>query len=210
MSKHFLLNSFCITVLGVFAGYSVTHVVLESNHGLQSRDVASINQGHTLSKLASQQVYQDYFDVRIKHEHFSKKRDEQSTVKAVITAKKDLPAGLSFRWVLGQDVQVTSSELTGTLHEIKQGESQEVFLNVYGFNKQQKTFLSFEVKGTVDNHLLVKETLSSSRPEDSFEYVVQQAHEAEVKAAASDKKINDKLSVQSATSKKFSLENIVK
>lgn len=214
MSKQFILNSFCVTIFGAFLGYSVTHLVMEKKNSLGPegfQEMASI-QGHenqyTLTKLGSHQVYQNYFDVRIKHESISKTAEGTSVVKAVITAKKDLPAGLNYQWKLGQDVGSSAADQQGQLSEFKQGEQQEVFITVYGFNKHSQSYLSFVINGTVDGHTISKETLSSSRPEDSFEYVVQQQHALEQQEAA--RNSNGKVSTKSVRSKKFDLQNIVK
>ncbi len=213
MSKQFVLNSICVTLFGTFIGYGVTQMAMSSGRS-QSLDMASlapVDSQRTMTKLASQQIYQDYFDVRIKHESISPTEDGPSILKAIISAKKDLPAGLMFKWNLGESVTSNSPDLSGTLGEIKRGESQEVFLSVYGFTKQSKKFLSFIVSGTVDQHQLQKESLSTSRPEDSFEYVVQQAYQLEQQRAKDDaSRNNGKISTQSVRSRKFDLNNIIK
>lgn len=208
MPKQFILNSICITLFGTFVGYSVTHLAL-SQANQTSLEMASLapDSRYTLTKLASQQIYQDYFDVRIKHDSIAKTSDGFSVVKAIVTAKKDLPAGLNFKWKLGEDV-TTSEVLTGELEALKSGEKKEIALRVAGFNKHSQKYLSFVLSGQVDNHILHKETLSSSRPEDSFEYVVQQNYQLEQDQAA--KKMNGKLSTKSARQKKFDLENVIK
>lgn len=217
MSKHFLLNSICVTLFGTFIGYSVTYLVIEMNHNLHNQgmqEMASIKEEshlneHTISKLASHQVYQDYFDLRVKHEVISKTQNGRSLVKAIISAKKDLPAGLNYKWKLGQDVTASLSDLSGQLPEIKRGEKREIFLTVYGFHKHTKSYLSIIINGNVDHQALYKETLSSSRPEDSFEYIVQQNFAQEQKQQNAQKQ-NGKLNTQSVRSKKFNLENIIK
>ena len=56
-----------------------------------------------------------------------------------------------------------------------------------------------------------QERLSSSRPEDSFEYVVQQAHQLEQERAQEEAKQNNgKVKTKSIRSKKFDPENIIK
>ena len=212
MSKQFILNSICITLFGTFLGYGATHIAMSKGQS-NSLDMASLapsENNHRLTKLASQQIYQDYFDVRIKHDSISKTEDGQSIVKAIVTAKKDLPAGLNYSWKLGENVTSNSSEITGQLQAIKRGESQEVQLPVYGFTKQSKRFLSFVINGKVDKHDLHKESLSSSRPEDSFEYVVQQAHQLEQERAEEEVKTTGKVKTKSVRSKKFDPENIIK
>jgi len=212
MSKQFILNSICITLFGTFLGYGATHIAMSKGQS-NSLDMASLapsENNHRLTKLASQQIYQDYFDVRIKHDSISKTEDGQSIVKAIVTAKKDLPAGLNYSWKLGENVTSNSSEITGQLQAIKRGESQEVQLPVYGFTKQSKRFLSFVINGKVDKHDLHKESLSSSRPEDSFEYVVQQAHQLEQERAQEEAKTTGKVKTKSVRSKKFDPENIIK
>lgn len=213
MSKQFILNSICITLFGTFLGYGVTHMAMSkgSSHSLDMASLAPKENGHRITKLASQQIYQDYFDVRIKHDSISQTEEGQSVVKAIVTAKKDLPAGLLYSWKLGENVRAASSEVSGQLAAIKRGESQEVLLPVYGFTKQSKRFLSFVISGKVDKHDLHKESLSSSRPEDSFEYVVQQAHQLEQERASEEaSKNNGKAKTKSVRSKKFDPENIIK
>jgi hypothetical protein len=213
MPTKFILNSICITIFGTFVGYGATHMAIKGgqSNSLEMASLAPNENPHRISKLASQQIYQDYFDIRIKHDVIATTEDGQSVVKAIVTAKKDLPAGLSFQWKLGENVTSNSGEISGKLGAIKRGEKQEVLLPVYGFNKQSKKYLSFVVSGKVDSHDLHKESLSSSRPEDSFEYVVQQAHQLEQERAQEEAKQNNgKVKTKSVRSKKFDPENIIK
>lgn len=213
MSKYFILNSICIMLVGTFVGYGVTHLVIKNNrsNSLEMASIAPIENRRTLTKLASQQIYQDYFDVRIKHDSISKNAEGQSIVKAIVTAKKDLPAGLNYQWKLGEGVTSSSPHMNGQLGAIKNGEKQEISLSVYGFTKLSKKYLSFAIFGKIDQHDLHKENLSSSRPEDSFEYIVQQNFEYEQqRASEAAKKTNGKVSAESLRSKRFSPENIVK
>ncbi len=208
-----ILNSICITLFGTFVGYGVTHMALSSgqSHSIDMVSLAPNENPHRISKLASQQIYQDYFDVRIKHDVIATTEEGQSVVKAIVTAKKDLPAGLSFQWKFGENVTSSSADISGHLGEIKRGQKQEVLLPVYGFNKQSKKYLSFIVSGKIDRHDIQKETLSSSRPEDSFEYVVQQAHQLEQERAQEEARQNHgKVKKKSIRSKKFDPENIIK
>ncbi len=117
-------------------------------------------------------------------------------------AKQNLPAGLNFKWKLGQNVSSSAADIEGQLPDLKKGEKTELFITVYGFNKNSKTFLSFSLSGNIDGHDLFKETLSSSRPEDSFEYVVQQKYEQEQKEDAANK-LNGKVSAKSIRPRKF-------
>lgn len=212
MPKQFILNSICITLFGTFLGYGVTHMAMSkgASNSLDMASLAPSENNHRISKLASQQIYQDYFDVRIKHESISTTENGQSVVKAIVTAKKDLPAGLTYTWKLGENVTSSSSDITGQLAAIKRGESQEVLLPVYGFTKQSKRFISFVINGKVDKHDLHKESLSSSRPEDSFEYVVQQANQLEQEREQEASKNSGKVKTKSVRSKKFDPENIIK
>ncbi|MBC7754487.1 MAG: hypothetical protein H7Z71_09640 [Moraxellaceae bacterium] len=213
MPKQFVLNSICITLVGAVLGYGVTHIAMGNGptHSLDMASIAVKDGGQRLTKLASQQIYQDYFDVRIKHDSISQTEDGLSVVKAIVTAKKDLPSGISYAWKLGEGVTSNSPEIIGQLGAISRGQSQELVLPVYGFTKHSKKFLSFMVNGNVDRHELRKESLSSSRPEDSFEYVVQQAHQLEEKRAQDDlKENNGKVKTKSVRSKKFDPENIIK
>lgn len=213
MSKQFLLDFIYITAFGVFTGYGVTHLVTQRNTSPgynPVRETASINdEEHTLTKLAARQIYQDYFDIHIKHDFISNNDKNSSVVKAIIVAKKDLPEGLRYQWILGESVSVSSSHIDGTLGALKQGNQKEIPLIVYGFNKQAQTYLSFVLSGEVDNHKLHKEVLSSSRPEDSFEYVVQQAY-AQEKVQEQQERAAGKVETKSIKPKKFDLNKIIK
>ena len=213
MPKQFILNSICITLFGAVLGYGVTQIAMGNGptHSLDMASIAVKDSGQRITKLASQQIYQDYFDVRIKHDLISETEDGLSVVKAIVTAKKDLPLGLSYSWKLGEGVASNSPDMTGQLAAIPRGESQELVLPVYGFTKQSKKYLSFTIDGKIGRHELRKESLSSSRPEDSFEYVVQQAHQLDEKRAQDElKENNGKVKTKSVLRKKFDPENIIK
>jgi hypothetical protein len=206
MSKQFIIKSFSITLFGFLAGYTGMQTL--QNQELQNESHFSSYSAptKTLTKLGSEAIYQDYFDVRIKHENISENKNDSSAVKALITARKNLPAGLSFVWTLGEGVSAHSNQLKGTLPEIKQDQTAEIELTVYGFNKTEKSYLSFEINGSVENKILQKEVLTSSRPEDSFEYTVQQAHQKEL----TEQTKPGSSKVLSINKNRFNLKNIVK
>lgn len=209
MPRYQLLKSLTILSCGVLFGYLVTPLMISSKTESHQIDFSSQSPDYVLSKMNSFQVSAEYFDVRIKHEIISEEEEGVSVVKALVTARKDLPAGLHFKWNLGEHVY-SNDHVSGLLPEIKANQTYEVLLSVKGFTKASKNYLSFIITGQVDSHKLTREVLSSSRPEDSFEYFVQEQHRLEQENLKQDQ--NGKPSIQSNTTlkNKFNLENIIK
>ncbi len=179
MSYSHLLKSFSVVALSALVGYGSVKYIQQANS--PNRYLASMKMG----KMASEQFAKTVFDIQVKNIQIGLTEKDLSTVQVSIEAFKPLPAGLSFSWNLPDDVSVAEGNQQGFLTEFSANQIQTLTLKIKGYNKTKKSFLSFSLNGSIDNVPLHREALLSSRPEDSFEYVVQQyekSKQAEAKA----------------------------
>ncbi len=211
MPKQHFLKSFSIITSGFLIGYvgmniyqnQFTHSEMNFSSLAGSEKSGSLPK---LSKLSSESIYENYFDVRIKHIKIANNINDPSIVKAIIIAKTNIPSGLKYQWLNGVDVIIKEELTHGVLPELQAGEEKEIEIAVSGFSKALQTYLSFEIQGQIGSQEIKKTILSSSRLEDSFEYLVQQNAQKE-----KEEKLNSKSLKASATKKsKFDLSNIVK
>lgn len=215
MSKQFVLNTVCLIILGFFIGYASVYVFLKPSPMLQlaqKRDPSSLNvyQNQPQFKLGTEALLYSYIDVRIKHESIAEKKDDYSVVKALVTAKKDIPHSMSYSWILGEDV-VSQDSLIGSIPALKGGESHEVEFRVLGFSKEFQSYLSLTIDTQIENQIVRKDYLSTSRPEDSFEYLVQRNNQIEKSQLEKTKGVNKMGSNQkTALEKKFNPSEIIK
>lgn len=227
--RQFILNSACTVAIGVVFGYGVIYSFHQSQAEVQqitghtrstSRGIASLgapvvvhDESHFgIFKMSQHEKLFDYLEVKIQHIEIAQSADDFSKVIAMIKAKKDLPPNLKYQWKLARDMR--SDDLSsGFIPALKAGDIKEIELNVRGFSKEFQTYLGLVVSGFVEGESLSREYLSSSRPEDSFEYVVQQRNlnerrELEKKNGSSNK-MGEKPQ-QTFLERKFSTQNLIK
>lgn len=169
--------------LGVVTGYSSVKFFKQPNEN--NRGIASL----TFSKLGSEQYAKTLFDVKIENESIAKKSDEESIINVRIEAFKTLPDGLSYVWNIPDTVTVIEGDLNGPLAGFSAKETKEFRIKIKGYSKEIRNFISFTIKGDLDGKPVERDVLVSSRPEDSFEYVVQEKE----KERAIEKKTFNKL-----------------
>lgn len=203
MSKHIVLNTICVSLLGISFGYGVTRF-MHSEYEIASRSTASI----PLTKIGVDQASYNYIDMKIENASLAEKNGETSLVQVHITALKDIPTALNYKWILGKDVS-TSEPLEGVLEPLKQGESKVYEIRVQNYSKEFQSHVSLALSGDLSGHNVQREVIVSSRPEDSFEYVVQQAALAEKNALKSNGKVQT-LSNGKSVSEKFRKDKIVR
>lgn len=222
MSK-LILNIFGTFIIGLVFGYACMFTFNETKVGKKapltsSRETASVDhQDHdhdVMAKLEVHELLYSYLDIRVQSTEISQSDDEVSVVKALITARKDTPTGLTYEWLLHKNMK-SSSTLTGEIPALKEGEVYEVTLSVSGFSKENRSYLSFGIDGNLEQKKLHKEFLATSRPEDSFEYVVEQRNlqerkEIERKTAGSASKMGTTEDTKTFLEKKFSKDRIIK
>lgn len=198
MSKHIVLKTICVSLLGISFGYGVTRLMHnEYEFEMASRNTASV----PLTKIGLDQASFDYIDMKIDNASLAEKKDGTSLVQVRITALKDIPSQLKYKWILGKEV-FTSENLEGVLEPLAQGQSTVFEVRVQNYSKEWQSHVSLELTGDLSGHQVQREVMVSSRPEDSFEYVVQQAALAEKEALKTHGKVQT-LSNGKTVSEKF-------
>lgn len=187
--SRYVLKSSVVTIAGLAMGYFGT-LVYKNYQADQNpnRFIASA----PMAKLASIQNAQQLFEIRSRTVSVAQTQDETSTVKVVITPYDNYNNELNFNWELPEDVRVISGEVQGTIQKFEKHKPIELTLDVTGFSKEKRNYISFKISGML-NHLPVsQDILVTSRPEDSFEYLVQKNAEIEEKTKKSTKSGNQK------------------
>lgn len=201
MSKHIVLKTICVSLIGITFGYGLTRLM----HGeidYASRNTASV----PLTKLGMDEASYDYIDIKIENISLADKKDGTSLIQVRVTALRDISSALNYKWILGKDV-ITSENLEGSLEPLVQGQSKIYELRVQNYSKEWQSHVSLALTGNMQGHNVQREVIVSSRPEDSFEYVVQQAALAEKQAAPGKAQ---KLSNGRSASDRFRPGNIVR
>ncbi len=137
----------------------------------------------TMSKMAVEQISKSILNIQLKKSLIGLTDSDSSTVEVSLEALQPIPAGVPFHWNLPEGVTVLSGASHGLLPEFAANQVHEFTLQVSGFSKAKKSYLSFSVKGDMGSIKLQQEVLFSSRPEDSFEYVVQNYEKAKMAAS---------------------------
>ena len=157
-----------------------------------------------MAKLGQEQIARSIFDINVNLNKLALKNAETSDIVITLTALKNIPAGLTYNWVLPDGVQLVDGILNEPIGALQSGESRHYTLKLIGFSKELKKYLSFEVQGQANSFSVKRELLVSSRIEDSMEYLIQQS---ELKKQKNQIK---KLGVSQKEKTKFSPENIVR
>ena len=176
MSKHVVLKTICVSLLGITFGYGITRV-MHTEYEVSNRNTASV----PLTKLGVDQASYDYIDIKIENVSLADKKEGTSLVQVRVTALRDIPSALNYQWILGKDV-TTSENLDGILEPLAQGQSKVFELRVQNYSKEWQSHVSMNLSGDLSGHQVRRDVIISSRPEDSFEYVVQQVALAEEQA----------------------------
>lgn len=196
MSGHNILKSIAVIAIGGICGYSaVHHLKPQPKH----RFLAS---QPMISKVGQEQNARYLFDVQLNTDGLAQQDSGVSTVKVKITALRAIDAGLIYTWNLSDGVQVVEGSVHDQLGAFSSGEYKEFTLRVRGFSKENRKYLSFEVRGEVAQRNVRREVLISSRIEDSFEYVIQQNQ-------LQQNQLNGKPGAQSINNR-FKPENVIK
>lgn len=176
MSKHVVLKTICVSLLGITFGYGITRV-MHTEYEVSTRNTASI----PLTKLGVDQASYDYIDMKIENVSLADKNDGTSLVQVRITALRNIPSALTYQWILGKEV-TTAEPLEGVLEPLNQGQEKVFELRVQNYSKEWQSHVGLNLTGDLSGHVVRRDVIISSRPEDSFEYVVQQAALAEAQA----------------------------
>jgi hypothetical protein len=174
MPSNIVLKSGFTIFLGTFIGYFGMHYIQNQNRNENnSLSLSSFSKETQIAKMGADQISKDYFDVRFGTNTIATKPNDPSKIVIKITAIKDIPAGLLYKWRLGSDMTSTDL-LEGTLPNFTAGEEKSFEISAFGFSKESASHISFLISGRLGSHVVKREVIASSRPEDSYEYVVQQ------------------------------------
>jgi hypothetical protein len=179
-----ILKSSLIIVFGFAIGYGTVKTLTQPN--TSNRQLASV----TYSKLGSEQFAKSLFDVKIRNEKIAILQSDESIIKVTVEAFSSFPSGLVYNWNLSENVTIIEGQQSGLLEDFAANQKKEYTLKVKGYSKEVKNFISFTIKGELDQNKIQRDVLASSRPEDSFEFIVQ---EREKVRAQQDEKIIKKL-----------------
>ncbi|MBC7740590.1 MAG: hypothetical protein H7061_00230 [Bdellovibrionaceae bacterium] len=173
MSERKLLKPIMVIVSGAFFGFYAVQFFLPQPQA-HNRFLASA----TMAKLGSEQFAKSLFDLKIKNEFVGDNNDEVSVIKVTLEAYQPLPAGLNYSWSLPEGAELVDGVIAGQLPLLSPDQLQEFTIKVKGYAHDNKRHIIFNVKGDVNQNLVDQNVIVSSRPEDSFEYVVQQREKA--------------------------------
>lgn len=177
---------------------------MHSEYEFTARNTASV----PLTKIGVDQASYNYIDMKIENVSLAATNSDTSLVQVQITALKNIPDSLNYKWILGKDV-TTSEALEGVLEPLAEGQTKVYEIRVQNYSKEWQSHVSLSLSGDLSGHAVQREVIISSRPEDSFEYVVQQAAIAEKQARAGYGKVQV-LSNGKAVSEKFSKDKIIR
>lgn len=188
-----ILKSFAVMFIGGLIGYyGMLFLKSSPDRGLAS---------YSSSKISKYENAHYYFDIKVTPDELSQIDDGLSKITITVTALRDFSEDLTYTWQLPDSVEFVSGEKSGLLGSFKQNESKQYVLHLKKFSKEFRRYLSFEIDGTLDQRKVHKEVLISSRPEDSFEYLVQK------RAAKKGPNLFNKLNIEK---NKYSPENIIR
>ncbi len=196
MSGFTVLKSFFVIAFGAVVGYSTVQFTLSKES--PNRYLASA----AYSKMAVEQHSRSLIDMKIKTSDVAATEGDSSLIEVSIEAFSAIPAGIPFTWNLPEGVEVLSGAQSGLLPDFAPNQMHVFTLKVSGFNKLKKSFISFSAKGEIGSVRLQREILFSSRPEDSFEYVVQQYEKNKMNESSQNSKVKKTSSYQAPVDKK--------
>jgi len=205
VSKQLLLRIILTTGFGLVTGFLTMHLIYKNN---STRRLASISESPLLiQKLSQDMVSRNFFQLKLSSEEIAENQNGISVIKATITAFQNMPSGLKYTWYLEKDA-TTTSVLEGTLPAISAGQTYDLQINVSKFSKEIQNHITFSVSGKIAEHTVLRDAIIATRPEDSFEYVLQKAAE-ERKQDPQNMKIQ-KLSNGQKIDDKFRLDKIIR
>ncbi len=181
----FLKPAAMITAGALFGYYSVQIITASTQPTSQNRFLASA----TISKLGNEQFARSIFDIKIQNEKIAETTEETSIVRVSIQAFQKLPAGLIFTWHLPKDAELVEGSLTGLVSELDIDQVEEFQIKLKGYSQAEQTHVVFAVKGDMLNTAIDRNVIVSSRPEDSFEYVVQAYEKSKKEVDTNNKKL---------------------
>ena len=105
---------------------------------------------------------------------FNVKKSEISEIIASVQLPENYSETLKFKWTLGQDIEIQSGELHGSIENYEKNKTIVLRILVKGFDSKIKRHLRFEIQGVNQGRPLFADGIISSDKENSFEQVVKE------------------------------------
>lgn len=157
------------SIAGVLFGYStIFYLNQEASERNHFRQPSSVQ----FQKMGFDQLSKEYFDVQIKTVNIVEIENDTSQLKALVTAKKNIPQNtIQYHWKIKPEMNSKSS-LIGYLPEMKKGDTFEIDLYTDGFSKSIQKHIQILFIGQIESHNIHRIMTLASRPEDSLEYMI--------------------------------------
>lgn len=104
--------------------------------------------------------------------------DDEVTLNGRIHINQTITGGISYNWVLPEEVEVVSGDLSNTIEDIKMGEVIAVSIKVRGFNKEKQRLIFLKASGKHGGEFLGNSSTIASRPEDTWESIAPEMKKA--------------------------------
>jgi hypothetical protein len=104
---------------------------------------------------------------------FKNDSEENQNIVAEVTLPFDYRETLNYKWTLGENVKLTSGNLTGTISDFNGNSPKTITFSVSGFTKKENRHISFEIFGKKNGKVIYGESLLASQLENTFENTVQ-------------------------------------
>lgn len=169
MPQSNLLKPFGIILLGAFLGfYSVKQYD-------QSKDFQQDLASSAFSKLDSEQFSKDFLEIRLVNKELAPHNDQISTLVASVKAIKEFKNPFTYHWNLPDNVTLLEGTQSALISQINKDQTLEYQIKVKGYSKEVKNYISFSINGNILNRSISRDILISSNPEDSYEYLSEEA-----------------------------------
>ncbi len=104
--------------------------------------------------------------------------DDEVTLNGRIHINQSISGGISYSWILPNEVEIVRGDLTKTIEDAKMGDLIEVSITVRGFNKEKQRLIFLKAVGKHGGEVLGNSSTIASRPEDTWESIAPEMKKA--------------------------------
>lgn len=104
--------------------------------------------------------------------------DDEVILNGRIYINQQITGGISYQWMLPDEVKLVTGEVVKTIEDAKMGETIEVSITVRGFNKEKQRLIFLQASGKHGGEFLGNSSTIASRPEDTWESVAPEMKKA--------------------------------
>lgn len=105
---------------------------------------------------------------------FNVEKNDVSEISAVAMLPSNYNDELSFKWSLGEGVQLASGETAGQIKKIPENKKIKLQILVKGFNSETVRHIRFEILGLNPQHRVFADGIISNQQKNSFESIVKE------------------------------------